>query len=155
MYDNEITLMLLVGFSELGCTAGGITRRVKPLPLPLMVLSTQSPIGTAGPVYGWLVYTGAGAGRATTARARAKASVEAINGCIMGMPRYWLVGLSWHQSSRLTSVIYIGAHLKRSHLIVIPDRHVHLVALRDSTFQSGHSIDWLVGYEMINVDRCS
>ena len=52
MYDSEITLMLLVGLSELGCTAGGIARRGKPLPLPLTVLSTQSPIGTAGPVYG-------------------------------------------------------------------------------------------------------
>ena len=47
-----MTLMLLVGLAE-GLTAGGSTRRGKPLPLPLMVGSTQSYIGTVGPVYGY------------------------------------------------------------------------------------------------------
>lgn len=41
-YDNAMTLMLLVGFSLVGLTAGGSTKRGKPLPLPLIVGSTQS-----------------------------------------------------------------------------------------------------------------
>jgi len=53
MYDRAITLMLLVGLLDDGTTAGGSTRRGKPFPLPLIVGSTQSPMGTAGPVYGY------------------------------------------------------------------------------------------------------
>ena len=49
--------MLLVGLSETGVTAGGSTRRGKPLPLPLIVGLTQSPTGTSGPVYGYIVST--------------------------------------------------------------------------------------------------
>lgn len=49
--------MLFVGFELAGLTAGGSMRRGKPLPLPLMVLSTKSPTGTSGPVYGNLVST--------------------------------------------------------------------------------------------------
>ena len=75
-----MTLMLLVGFFEVGATAGSSTRRGKPLPLPLTVASTKSlhrslsvnlkkkasnelvvkktyPMGMAGPVYGKRVST--------------------------------------------------------------------------------------------------
>ena len=47
--------MLFVGLADAGVTAGGSTRRGKPLPLPLMVESTQSLTGTSGPVYGYTV----------------------------------------------------------------------------------------------------
>lgn len=46
-----MTLTLFVGLCDLGWTAGGSTRRGKPLPLPLTVGSTQSATGIAGPVY--------------------------------------------------------------------------------------------------------
>lgn len=52
-YAKEMTLTLFVGFDVDGVTAGASTKRGKPLPLPLMVGSTQSAIGTAGPVYGY------------------------------------------------------------------------------------------------------
>lgn len=52
-----MTLTLLVGFGDLGLTAGGSTSLGKPLPFPFTVLSTQSPTGMAGPVYGNRVST--------------------------------------------------------------------------------------------------
>jgi hypothetical protein len=75
-YDNEMTLMLLVGLAPAGLTAGGSTRRGKPLPLPLTVGSTQSPTGTAGPVYGYVSST---TGAACTQMAKsAPSSAEAM-----------------------------------------------------------------------------
>jgi hypothetical protein len=59
-YDSEMTLILFVGLDEDGLTAGASTSRGKPLPLPLIVGSTQSPTGTAGPVYGYVVSTSRG-----------------------------------------------------------------------------------------------
>lgn len=50
-YAKEMTLTLFVGLFDRGLTAGGSTRRGKPLPLPLTVGSTQSATGIAGPVY--------------------------------------------------------------------------------------------------------
>lgn len=67
--------MLFVGFADDGVTAGASTRRGNPLPLPLMVLSTQSPIGTAGPVYGYVVST---VGFALAVNANAVRSAEAV-----------------------------------------------------------------------------
>lgn len=67
--------MLLVGFADDGVTAGASTRRGNPLPLPLTVLSTQSPIGTAGPVYGYVVST---VGFAVAVNANAARSAEAV-----------------------------------------------------------------------------
>ena len=52
-----MTLTLLVGLDDFGLTAGGSTSLGKPLLFPLTVLSTQSPTGIAGPVYGNRVST--------------------------------------------------------------------------------------------------
>jgi hypothetical protein len=72
-----MTLMLFVGLADAGFTAGGSTRRGKPLPLPLMVGSTQSPTGTSGPVYGYTVSTVRLVGdAATTAESASSADKE-------------------------------------------------------------------------------
>lgn len=80
-YASEITFTLFVGFLDLGLTAGGSTRRGKPFPLPLTVLSTQSPTGTAGPVYGKRVSTSRfskSAGAACVVTIRAPRSADAV-----------------------------------------------------------------------------
>ena len=67
MYEREITLILFVGLEQEGWTAGASTSRGKPLPLPLIVGSAQSPIGTFGPLYGYRVSTSRFAGGAASA----------------------------------------------------------------------------------------
>src|SRR5271167_668223 len=81
-----MTLMLFVGFADAGLTAGGSTRRGKPLPLPLTVGSTQSPTGIAGPVYGYVSST---TGAACTQMAESALSsadaTAAFIMCVMGV----------------------------------------------------------------------
>lgn len=57
-YASEMTLTLFFGLFDLGLTAGGSTRRGKPLPLPFTVGSAQSATGTAGPVCARVVSSG-------------------------------------------------------------------------------------------------